>query len=323
MDQIPIIDISSLLKNNKSDSEYQNVVHKIDQACREVGFFYIINHGIAREKTEKIFQDAKQFFELPVDVKNEISIANSNTHKGYFGLGEEVLDENHDFTDLKEGLDFGLELPDDDEEILKGTPNYGFNQWPKGLPPSWKTEVVEYFHLLSDVGRTLLKAFAINLQVDEEYFMNAYKKSMAVLRFLKYPPNSFKQSENQLGCGEHSDYGFLTLLAQDDIGGLQVKSSKGEWINATPIKDSFVVNLGDMMASATNNVYKATPHRVISPPSDVPRISIPFFFDPNYHTVVKCFEPFRKEGQNLEPVLFGEHLLKRLNATWTYRQEQE
>eukprot|EP01114_Cavostelium_apophysatum_P021952 TRINITY_DN7801_c0_g1_i1.p1 TRINITY_DN7801_c0_g1~~TRINITY_DN7801_c0_g1_i1.p1 ORF type:complete len:329 (+),score=39.95 TRINITY_DN7801_c0_g1_i1:44-1030(+) len=321
---IPVIDIGPILQYPSNDVRFLKAAESIDLACRNVGFFYIVNHGIPQEKTQGIFKHAHEFFDLPIDMKRKVAIGNSPNHRGYFGIGEEYLDESAPDKDLKEGIDLGIDLPSDDPDVMKGTPNYGSNQWPEGLDPSWKHHVNEYIELLLSLGRSLMKAFAINLKVEENYFEEMYRNPMVIFRMLKYPPYSttHRTSEKQLGCGAHTDYGFLTILAQDTIGGLQVKNSKGEWVDATPIENSFVVNLGDMMARATNDIYKATPHRVMNSPSENCRISIPFFFDPAYYTHVECFESCRKENTapKYPPVVYGDHLLQRLNATFSYRQ---
>jgi len=321
---IPVIDIGPLFLYSPNDIEFQPVVDAISDACKRVGFFYIKNHGIPKSEMDLIFQETAAFFDLPLDIKQKVSIGNSKHHRGYVGIGEEGVDEFNEDTDLKQAFDIGLDLAEDDPEILNKVPNYGPNQWPEGLPSSWKINVLDYYNRILQLGRRLTVAFAVALKLDINYFQEMYKKPMSILRLLKYPPQSEKKSKTQLGCGVHTDYGFLTILAQDSIGGLQVQNVEGKWIDATPIEGTLVVNLGDMMARATNDIFKATPHRVINPPSTNHRYSLPFFFDPHYNTYVECFDSC-KSSANLSkysPVIFGEHLLARLDATYSYRKKE-
>jgi len=320
--EIPVIDIWAILNLPRNDERYIRTANEIGDACKNVGFFYIKNHGIPTEMVMRTFECAKEFFELSLDKKKKVSIANSTNHRGYFGVGEEVLDEAD--ADLKEGIDIGLELPDDDIDVVNKTPNYGPNQWPSDLPLQWKNDVLEYFDAGMNLGRKLIASFAVYLKLDEDYFTEMYKKPITILRFLKYPPNTQKQFENQLGCGAHTDYGFLTILVQDTVGGLQVQNTEGKWIDAKPIEGTFVINVGDMMPMLTNDLFRATSHRVISPYSESNRYSIPLFFDPHYNTTVECLQSCisKENPAKYPPVIYGEHLLQRLNATYTYRKKE-
>jgi len=331
---IPVIDIGPLVTDSEDNTKIMQVANQIGEACIHVGFFYVINHGIPKQKLELMILEAERFFLMDKQRKMKINISKSLNHRGYFGVGEENVDETRtDGGDLKEGIDIGLELPEDDEDILKQTPNYGPNQWPEELSDSttpisilsWKKNILDFFDELLVLGRRILKAFAIHLELPEYYFENMFKKPMALLRFLNYPPSIHKTTSTQLGCGEHTDYGFLTLLLQDSIGGLQIQNSEGKWIDAIPIEGSFVVNIGDMMARITNDKFKATRHRVINNHTTKNRISIPFFFDPHYNTKAECLASCQSQNNpsKYPPVIYGDHLIQRLNATFSYRQTLE
>eukprot|EP01119_Soliformovum_irregulare_P013663 TRINITY_DN3664_c0_g3_i2.p1 TRINITY_DN3664_c0_g3~~TRINITY_DN3664_c0_g3_i2.p1 ORF type:complete len:242 (+),score=75.79 TRINITY_DN3664_c0_g3_i2:3-728(+) len=241
MDQIPVIDVSGIVsRTSKGDVKFVEASRLIDQACRNIGFFYITNHGIAKEKIDKAFQRAKEFFELPASQKLEVDINKSDNHRGYTALGAEKLG---DPSDLKEGLDFGIEMSIDDPDV-KNTPNQGPNQFPPSLGEEWKKDVLDFQDLLLDLARKILRAFAFNLKVEDDFFVKMYEKPNILTRFLKYSPASQKTFQNQLGCGAHTDYGFLTLLIQDQVGGLEVMNREGEWVKAHPISDAIVVNMG-------------------------------------------------------------------------------
>eukprot|EP01112_Ceratiomyxa_fruticulosa_P013114 TRINITY_DN3669_c0_g1_i3.p1 TRINITY_DN3669_c0_g1~~TRINITY_DN3669_c0_g1_i3.p1 ORF type:complete len:273 (-),score=56.64 TRINITY_DN3669_c0_g1_i3:594-1412(-) len=251
---IPIIDIGAFF--NGTPEEQHKVAKEISTVCEKVGFFYVINHGVKKELIDKIKVEMKNFFSLPYPEKEKINKKFSTNARGYFGIAEESLDNARD---LKEGFDMGLDVKNpQNNPKLKGLDNYGENVWPDPtLVPNFRGVVEEYFASIFELGFVILKAFAIGLDLPPDYFDQFYRSSippMPVMRLLRYPPSSHGDKD-QLGCGAHSDYGFLTILYQDGIGGLEVKNSKGEWIKAVPLENSFVINIGILLAQLTNDVY--------------------------------------------------------------------
>ncbi len=313
---IPVIDLAPLLTGRDKAA----VAEAVGQACREVGFLYIAGHGVPPALVDRCFAEIRRFFALSDERKMAVHMRRSPCHRGYYPLFEENTDP--DLTaDLKEGFDIALELGTEDPDVIAGKPLHGPNQWPEDLP-GFRETLEDYYAAMRRLARQLLRAFALSLEIPEDFFEDKVDKPLAQLRTLHYPPQAGHVEAETLGCGAHTDYGCLTILAQDDVGGLQLCNSAGEWIAAPPIPGTFVVNIGDQMARWTNDLFAATRHRVINT-SGRERYSLPFFFDPNYDTVVECLDSCRDVAHpsKYPPVKAGEYLLERFDATYSYRQD--
>jgi len=175
----------------------------------------------------------------------------------------------------------------------------------------------QYFDRMLSLSRQLLKGLALSLDVDESYFDSMTNNPMAILRLLHYPPHPVQASPEQLGCGTHTDWGCITILLQDEVGGLEVCTSNGRWIPAKPIPGTFVINLGDVMARWTNDYYQSTPHRVVNR-SGKERYAIPFFFDANYHALIKCIPTCQSPTNppKYSPITAGEHIVEMYRRTY-------
>lgn len=312
---VPVIDLGPL--RGADAAAKRRTAEAIGRACEDVGFIYIADHGVPAAQVAGIFAAARRFFALPLDAKMKIHGANSPHFRGYFPMQEEKTDVTAE-GDLKEGFDLMRELGPDDPDLRAGKPLHGPNQWPDDLP-GFRDTVLGYYAAMEGLAKLLLRGMALSLGLDEHWFADKTRKPMAYLRLLRYPPQKGTIDEREIGCGAHSDYGCLTVLAQDDAGGLQLRNSAGEWIEAPPIPGAFVINLGDQMARWTNERFQATPHRVINR-SGRERYSIPFFFDPDYDAVIECLPGCQGPGNPAKypPITGGEHLLKMLNATFNY-----
>ena len=313
--EIPIIDVSGLFA--AAAAPRLACGREIGRACRDVGFFYVVNHGVAQQSIDEVFAVARRFFALPEAEKMAIALARSPFMRGYFPLEGEILDPALG-GDWKEGFDMALDLPLDDPDVVARKPLHGPNQWPS-RPPEFRRIVQRYFDELIGLGRTLSRGFALALDLEEDFFTQRMRRPTAILRLLRYPPNprAAAMAKTQPGCGAHSDYGYLTILAQDEVGGLQVQNRAGRWIDAKPVPGAYVCNIGDMMAQWTNDRFAATQHRVVSSP-DRERYSIPFFFHPDFDTEVACL-PSCQSGDNLPryaPTTTGAHILQRLQAAY-------
>ncbi|MBU1294246.1 MAG: 2OG-Fe(II) oxygenase, partial [Gammaproteobacteria bacterium] len=243
---IPLIDLSKL--THESESVRQTEINALDKACREIGFFYLTNTGIPKELMAALMREAKRFFNQPQDVKNAIDIKDSINHRGYGNIGEEQLDEiGH--ADWKETFDMALDFPKDHPLVAKYPTMYGPNQNPSD--PATVEVLQEYYVQAFQVAQKLLTAMAQALSLDNDFFVRCFKDHVTVLRMIHYPPRPANDHDN--GAGAHTDYGCVTLLLQDQIGGLQVKNRKGEWVDATPIDEALVVNIGDLMQRWTND----------------------------------------------------------------------
>jgi isopenicillin N synthase-like dioxygenase len=319
LSQIPVIDLAPFLHGTAA--QRAAVARQIGEACRNIGFFYIINHGVLQTLIAETFAQAKIFFAQPAATKAEVAIENSSCHRGYFSTGGENLDPEKQKTagDLKEGYKIGRDLGPDHPLVGANTPLHGPNQWPN--LPGWRETMTAYYDAMTALGREMLHAFALALQIPEKNFDGWLTAPMTTLGPLHYPPQRGHITEAQLGAGAHTDYGCLTLLAQDDAGGLQVRNGAGQWLDAPPLPGSFVVNIGDMMERWTNGVFTSTLHRVINV-SGRERYSLPFFFDPDFYTPVTCLDTCLGDGAKFPPTTAGQHLLDKINASFAYHKEK-
>jgi len=313
VDTLPVIDMS------QEDAHWQ-----IGAAARDIGFFYIINHGVPEALIADVYARAQEFFALPAARKAEIAIEQSACHRGYFVVGGENLDpEKQKAGDLKEGIKIGRDLPLTHPRVVAGVPLHGPNLWPAGLP-GWRETMQTYYDAMEALGRRMMQAFALALDLEPDFFDQYLGEPMTTLGPLHYPPQTGRITEAQIGAGAHTDYGCVTLLAQDETGGLQVRAKDGSWIEAPPVAGSFVVNIGDMMERWTNGVFTSTLHRVVNV-SGRERFSLPFFFDPDYEAELVCLETCLAPGESpkFPPTTAGQHLLDKINASFTYHKDKD
>ena len=320
MNALPIIDISPLYRNNEAG--HLVVAEQIDRACRDWGFFYIKGHPISAERITELTAHAKRFFALPTEQKLEIDITKSQHHRGYGAVATEQLDPNQP-CDLKETFDMGFHMPADHPDVVAGKPLRGPNRHPARLE-TWQPLLEAHYQDMQALACTLLRAIAMALGIERDFFDKRFVEPISVFRMIHYPPRQTATSADQQGAGAHTDYGCVTLLHQDSAGGLQVQNVKGEWIDAPPIEGTYVVNIGDMMARWSNDRYKSTPHRVISP-LGVDRYSMPFFAEPHPDTEIACL-PGCHSADNppkYPATTCSQYMLSRFAETYAYRREQQ
>jgi isopenicillin N synthase-like dioxygenase len=278
---IPIIDIGALLCGGEDRHE---AAAKIGQACRECGFFYIVGHGVNEPLQRRLEEVSQKFFAQDLETKLEIAMSRGGrAWRGYFPVGGELTSGK---PDLKEGIYFGAELPDDHPLVQAGTPMHGSNLFPPNIP-QFREIVLDYMAAMTRLGHSLIAGIALSLGLEESYFADHYTSDPLILfRIFNYPaPSLLPATESTFGVGEHTDYGLLTILKQDMSGGLEVKT-KSRWVAAPPIANSFVCNIGDMLDRMTGGRYLSTPHRVRNLAAH-DRLSFPFFFDPNFNAEVR------------------------------------
>eukprot|EP00164_Ancoracysta_twista_P003103 GFYU01004138.1.p1 GENE.GFYU01004138.1~~GFYU01004138.1.p1 ORF type:complete len:477 (-),score=112.61 GFYU01004138.1:191-1621(-) len=288
-DTVPIIDLYPFMHGTAE--EKAKAAQELGEACHNIGFLYIKNHGISQARMDEVYASARQFFDLPTEEKMKLSMKAKKSARGYFSVKEENLNvegldckesKKRTAGDLKEGFDIGNE---DTVDVTSENPFYQPNLFPsKEVLPEYEATMRQYYDEVKEVALTLCRAFALSLNLPEHFFDEKSHKPMATLRTLHYPPQP-RDDKSSFGCGPHTDYGCCTILAQDDTGGLQVRSGE-KWINVPPIPGTFVVNIGDMMSRWTGNVYRSTVHRVMNE-SGSERYSIPFFFNPDAETEVQ------------------------------------
>jgi isopenicillin N synthase-like dioxygenase len=280
---IPIVDLAQ---------DKQKVAAAVRKACCESGFFYIVNHGVDAALQERLETLSHVFFQKDEAYKMRWRMAlGGKAWRGYFPVGGELTSGK---PDLKEGLYLGTELPADHPKVKAGVPLHGANLFPD--LPGFKEAILAYMDAVTNLGHRLMEIIGLSLGLSPDHFHRNYTQDPLILfRIFHYPPDPKPQSTESWGVGEHTDYGLLTILKQDDCGGLQVKS-RSRWVEAPPVKDSFVCNIGDMLDRMTGGLYKSTPHRVKNI-SGRNRYSYPLFFDPGFDTEVKAI-PLAKVHQD-------------------------
>lgn len=274
---IPVIDIEPLRRGDPG-----TVAAALDLACREVGFFTIVGHGVDPSLRERLDGLARQFFAQSETEKQEISMQRAGrAWRGWFPLGGELTSG---VPDHKEGLYFGSELAADDPRVRAGVPMHGTNLFPVA-PEELRSAVLAYMDALTSVGQSVLAGIALGLGLPAPWFAeNLTDDPLILFRIFRYPPLPGTQ-DMQWSVGEHTDYGLLTILGQDGRGGLQVQTPAG-WVDVPSSPGTFVCNLGDMLERLTGGRYRSTPHRVRNAADD-DRLSFPFFLDPSWDAPVR------------------------------------
>jgi isopenicillin N synthase-like dioxygenase len=306
---LDVIDLGGL--GSGDPTAVRRVAAELGRACRDVGFFYVRNHGVPDALLSGIFDCSKAFFAAPPAEKDQLAIKRSRHNRGYVGIATESL--NLAQADMKEAFNIGLDLPPSDPEVVAGKPFRGVNFWPS--TPGFRETAVGYFNALWRLGLDLHLAIAADLGLPPTFFADKFNRPMATLRLLHYPPADY--NHGMPGAGEHTDYGSLTILLTDDVGGLEVRRRDGAWIKAPPIPGAFVCNIGDCLMRWSNDTYVSTPHRVTNPPGR-DRYSVAFFFDPNPDALIECLPGCSAAGQppKYPSILAGDYLTQRLVATY-------
>jgi isopenicillin N synthase-like dioxygenase len=252
----------------------------VDDACRGIGFFYLVGHGVDPALADRLDGAARGFFARPDGEKAAIAMAHGGrAWRGWFPLGGELTSG---VPDGKEGLYFGAELGPDHPRVAAGTPLHGPNVFP-AEPAALRGAVLAWLDAMTALGHRLAGLVAVALGIDPGWFARTVTADPTILfRIFRYPPSPAPGSG--WGVAEHTDYGLLTILRQDDAGGLEVRTATG-WVDAPPVPGSFVVNIGDMLDRMTGGRYRSTPHRVRNT-SGRDRISLAFFFDPSWDAEV-------------------------------------
>jgi isopenicillin N synthase-like dioxygenase len=309
---IPLIDVAPLLAGDAAGARC--VAQAIGQACRGIGFFYITGHGVAPAELADVFGKAAEFFKGSLEAKTRSAFVGPGGNRGYIRLGAETLDPGKP-PDVKEAFNIGLELAPDDPDLLAKKPFRAPNLWPD--VPGFRAAMLAYFTHMWELGRILHRAFALDLGIEPSFFDDKFRKPLATLRLLHYPPVDRPLDEGQLGAGEHTDYGNVTLLATDTSGGLMVRDRSGRWLHAPVIPDAYVCNIGDCLMRWTNDVYVSTPHKVVTPPGK-DRYSIAFFLDPDPDAIVACLPTCTSAAKpaRYPPVSGAEFLRSRLEPTY-------
>ena len=307
MVKIPVIDFSLFINGNATTR--QTIIQQIYQACHEIGFMYLKNTNISHDLIKQVLEQSKDFFDLPLTVKQQVAWSHEFSNQGYVGIERERLNPNNP-GDLKEAFNINTKVTD------KLSPKSAVSDSPAKNP-----DILTFYEACTELANKVLQAFALALELPEDFFATNHNQQNHTLRLLHYPPLSQPPKLKQVRAGEHSDYGSITLLFQNEVGGLEVRTASGEWIAASPIPDTVIVNTGDLMERWTNHVFCSTKHRVMIPHDDTvkeSRYSVAFFCHPNDDTEIVCLESCQRDKSPIyPPILAGEYLLSRLQATYS------
>ncbi|MDX5629154.1 MULTISPECIES: isopenicillin N synthase family oxygenase [unclassified Brenneria] len=281
---LPILDLSQLDGNTEQRA---NFLAKLNRAARDVGFFYLVHHGIDTAQLQRVQQLAKAFFALSEAEKQRVAMIHSPHFRGYNRAGAELTRSQPDW---REQFDIGAERPA--LHLLAHDPAWrrlqGPNLWPAALP-ELKTTLLHWQQEMTRMALRLLRAFAEALELPVTAFDALYgAKPNEHIKLIRYPGRP--HDGGQQGVGAHKDSGFLSFLLQDNQQGLQVEVEPGRWIDALPLAGSFVVNIGELLELATNGYLRATVHRVVSPPPGRERLSIAFFLGAQLDSVVPVYQ---------------------------------
>jgi len=296
MSALPLIDLAA-----GSDATLARVV---DRALTEAGFFAIAGHGVPAAVSDAAFDAAHRFFALPEAAKVRWHINGWPLKRGFDPIGWQSLDVGAP-PDLKESFYLGVEA-------------IGPNQWPdEALLPGFRSGCEAYAGQMDRVARRLMGVFALALDLPPGHFDGFMQQPTCTTRLLHYPPQPAAAAPGQIGCGAHTDWGALTLLAQDDAGGLQVQALDGDWIDVEPMPGTLVVNAGDLLQRWTNDRWRSTPHRVINRLSGRDRWSIAYFFDLDADAVIVPLEACTSAARppRYGPITPGEHLAEMYRRT--------
>ncbi|MBK47387.1 MAG: 2OG-Fe(II) oxygenase [Gammaproteobacteria bacterium] len=303
--QIPKIDIAGIEDQEISRS----LLKEFFSAYNKHGFGYIVNHGIDKSLIEQLFQVSKNFHSLPLSEKMKVAL--DHNHRGYIAINTST-DVNSKLADVKKpNQSESFMMMREDRSELPGVYLSGPNQWPE--IKNFKEVLEKYTNHITKLGRNLMRLALLSTGVSDLSVMQSFDTPTIWLRLLHYPSIPKTSPSDLYGSAPHTDFGCLTILAQDEIGGLQVQTREGEWVDVPTIEESFVVNVGDMLSRLTNGLLRSTPHRVINK-SGRERYSCPFFFDPHTNAVI---QPLNGTGKpKFSPVNFGEFLKKELGASY-------
>jgi len=294
---IPVIDVDRARPLDEVAADFR-------AAAIDMGFLYVKNHGIDPGVTAAAFAACARLFALPLEAKERIG-RDGGMGRGYEGL-EKQSNDTASAPDLKESWNFSLR-----GDPLKRPPN----KWPAELSDrEFREPMMTYYLAVAGVGDHLVRVFARSLDLPAQVFDAMFRDGLTSIRCLRYPPHPQHPKFNQLGAGAHTDAGVLTLLAQDDAGGLEVQNTQGEWLRAEVIPDTLVVNLGDCAARWTNDRYRSTKHRVMNAVSGRERYSMAYFHGPSYDTRIECIPTCLEPGEapKYAPITIGDYTAARL-----------
>ncbi len=306
---IPVIDISPL----RDGSDPLGVAKALHEASQGLGFIYIKGHGIPCAVIEAARNSAFDFFRAAQPEKSTVTV--SASHRGWLAQGGARMQDNAS-TDLKESFIWGYQNANG--ESPADHPLRGPNQWPACVP-DMSLHAMAWFHQAQTVAHHLMRAFALGLGLPDSFFLRQCDKPLSRASYVWYPAQLDNTDSHRFGVGPHTDFGVLTVLCQDAVGGLQVEDANGQWLHAPPIEGTLVVNVADLLSRWTGGAYKSTPHRVINS-SGKERLSLVLAFDPNPETIIDARDVHGdKHVSEHAPITCGDYLVWRFEKAFNYR----
>lgn len=311
---VPVIDFTPLLEDEVAGKH--QVASEVYDALTQVGFMYVRNAGMPQRLRDRAFQSMANFFARPSEVKEALAWTTPEANRGYVGPGRQALDPKRP-GDLKEAFDTGWELDSTEGERAR----VQVNRWPADAPEFRETILTFYRYALQSAHR-VLSTMEAALALEPNTFVGTHQHHNHTLRLLHYPPISEHTPEpRQIRAGAHTDFGSVTLLFQDGLGGLEVRERQNRWISAPAFPDAILVNTGDCMERWTNDVFRSTAHRVAMPSATEAtqsRHSIAFFCSPDPETEIQCLPNCLDEGgtEKYPPIRAKQHLVNRLDQTY-------
>ena len=305
---IPSVDLADFTEGNKETKAA--FVKELGKAYEEIGFVAVKNHGLSDALCAELYAQVKGFFTLSKEEKEAYEIEGLAGQRGYVSFGKEHA-KNKNEGDLKEFWHFGQTVEDNDPIKEEYPDNVQVNELPK-----FNAVGREVYQKLEATGREMLRAIALHLNLDENYFDAKIHNGNSILRPIHYPPITH-EPKDAVRAAEHEDINLITLLMGASADGLQVLNKSGEWISVTALPDQIVVNVGDMLQRLTNNKLKSTTHRVVNPPREkwgTSRYSIPFFLHPRSEVSLNCLPSCISESnpKNFSNITAGEYLEQRI-----------
>jgi isopenicillin N synthase-like dioxygenase len=299
---IPTIDFEAY--DEQDDAALDDLASEVSDALTRSGFMKVMNLGITSVQIDHTFALSKWFFSLSEEEKSTSAYVSAEENFGYQSLGLERLDPSKP-ADLKQTFTLRDLLRHDKQDP----------RWPT---PEFRDELTNFYKACLEGAYRIQRVFSKALGLEQDFFVQYHQGENVSLRLLYYPSSGIDDvAEGQLGAGAHTDYGMITLLFQNDIGGLEVQDGEGTWHSVTPENDAIVINTGDLMERWTNGKYRSTPHRVQPKLGDVDRYSIAVFVDPDTETPVRvldsCLKPGEKPGY--PEITAGEHIQERIRAS--------
>jgi isopenicillin N synthase-like dioxygenase len=308
---IPVIDISPL----RDGSNPTVVAQALLAASRNLGFIYINGHGIPDDIITTARACAFDFFRSPEKSKRRCSI--SEKHRGWLSPGGAKMQDDI-AADLKESFIWGYQ--DDNGGTPSAHELRGPNQWP-AFVPGMESAALGYFSHADRVARHLLQGFALGLNQEIDFFLRNSEIPLSRASFVYYPGQTAGSDQSTFGVGPHTDFGVLTVLCQDNVGGLQIEDLNGNWIEAPPVPGTLIVNVGDLLERWTDGVFRSTPHRVINS-SEKERLSLVLAFDPNPETMIDARDIYGVDHQAKQPAIScGDYLVWRFVKAFSYRSK--